>query len=475
MSNNDISMRGAAIIQFASKYASIAVQLIITAILSRLVSAEEFGLMSIINVFTAFFQLFSDMGLGTAIIQFRNLDDRDVGGLFFFSCLMAVVLTGVFCVASIPISVFYGDSSLIMLCIAASPSLLFSTLNMVPNGLMLRNRCFSLIGMRLIVATTLSGVVATCIAFGGGGAYSLVAQTTIMTGFVFVWNFISQPIKKINFHFMEPLKKVFSYSAYQFGFTAVNYFSRNLDKLIIGRVLGTAATGYYDKAYKLTTYPLSSFASIIGSIIQPFMAEHQHEPDAIYQCWMRVSKVLSVIGVAISVIFFCASSEIINLFYGPGWSESTPIFTILSITVYFQIMGNPSGGFFQSSGRTDLMFRSSLITTSLTILGLVLGLAGGSLISVAFGIAAAFCLHMIPLVYYLIIRAFGKSIACLKAFLPEVIVGVLSAFICKIIAPIFPTGDLLSLLCKLVLLVGLLLVGYQMTGQIDEMKEVLRR
>lgn len=89
---------------------------------------------------------------------------------------------------------------------------------------------------------------------------------------------------------------------------------------------GTAALGFYDKAYKLTTYPMTAFSSVIGSVIQPFMAEHQDDVDRIYECWMRIEKLLSLVGVAVAVVFSCASAEIIAVFYGPGWEQAAPVF-----------------------------------------------------------------------------------------------------------------------------------------------------
>ena len=469
----DMGMKRAALFQFASKYSSIAVQLVITAILSRLVSPEEFGLISIVTVFTAFFQLFSDMGLGTAVVQFQDLTEEDMGGLFCFSMLVSLVLSFLFAFASVPIASFYGDSRLVPLCLASIPSLAFSTLNMVPNGLMLRNRRFDLIGVRLVVTTFFSGAVAIAMAMFGFGAYSLVVQTDIMTGLVFLWNYASQPLRGINRHFVYPLKRVFSYSAYQFGFSAVNYFSRNLDKLLIGRFLGTAAAGYYDKAYKLTTYPLSSFAGIIGSIIQPFMAEHQDEPDAIFHCWMRVSKVLSLIGIPIAALFFSASFEIVNLFYGPGWDEAIPVFSALSISVYFQIICNPSGGFFQSLGRTDLMFHCSIVNTVLTLAGLFLGLMGGSLLSVAWGIAVAFCIQFIPLVYFLIIRGFKESPSCLSPFLLDFAIGILSCCFCSAFSSFFPFSGLSMFLLKSVAIGSFITACYAVTGRLSMLKTVV--
>lgn len=470
-----MSMRAAALFQFGSKYISMGAQLIITAVLARLIAPDDFGLVAIVTVFTGLFSLLSDMGIGVAIVQYRDLTEQDYGKLFGFSIVLAIGLTATFCAVSPLIAAIYGDDRLVSLCCAASPLLLFSTLNMVPSGLMLKERRFAAIGMRLVCATAVSGVMAIGIAFSGAGCYALVIQSALSAFIVLVWNVITRRISHISLHFMEPLRRIFSYSSYQFGFSLINYFSRNLDNLLIGRFMGPAQLGYYDKAYKLTGYPLSAFSSVIGSVIQPYRAEHQDDSDVIFSCFMRVEKLLSLVGVGVAVVFFCASSEIIQVFYGPGWEAAIPAFSILGVSVYFQMMGNPSGAFFQSLGRTDYMFRVGLINTAITLVGLISGLFGGTITTVAFGIASAYCLHSFSIAWFLIHHGFGKSVGCLKVFLPEVGVGSIVA-IC--VSAVFETIKLPLLGCffaKTCTAFALLLLGYGLTGQLGYLKAMLKR
>lgn len=463
--SSSIGMRAAAALQFGSKYISMGANLVITGILARLIAPDDFGLVAIVTVFTGLFALLSDMGVSTAIIQYQDLSEEDYGGLFGFSVILAIGLTLAFCFFSPLISSVYSDVRLEGLCIAASPMLFFSTLNMVPNGLMLKHRHFDKVALRLVVATVVSGVIAVVAAFEGIGAYAIIVQNVISTALVFIWNIVSRPIRHINLNFMKPLRKIFSYSAFQFGFSFINYFSRNLDNMLIGRYMGSAQLGFYDKAYKLTTYPLSAISSVVGSIIQPYMAGHQDEPDVIFNCWLKIEKLLSLIGASIAAIFFCCSAEIIEIVYGPGWEPAIPVFAALAISVYFQMMGNTSGSFFQSTGHTDYLFREGLINTLITVLGLLFGLTSGSILGVAYCIGAAYCIHEFTITYYLVYRSFGKSPSCLKIFLPEVVVSVLASFICSLFSCYFKLPLIQALIFKLILLSGVICLGYLVTGQ----------
>ena len=468
-------MKTAAAMQFASKYASIGIQLVITAILARLVSPEAYGLMAIITVFTTFFSMFSDMGIGIAIVQFRDLKERDFGALFAFSIILGILLSVVFCAMSVPISTVYGEEALVGLCVAVAPSLLLSCMNMVPNGLMLRERRFAAIGIRLVTANVVSGSLAITAAFLGLGAYALVIQTVLSALVMLVWNVVARPIKQVNVHFMGPLREIFSYSAWQFGFTAINFFSRNLDNLVIGKMLGSIPLAYYSNAYRITTYPMTALSSVIASVIQPFMAEHQDDLEKMRECFWRVEKLLSLVGAPIAAFMFCFSEEIVLVFYGDQWLGSVPLLQVLSLSVYFQIVGNPTGAFYQSCGRTDYMFRAGIVNTLITVAGLFCGLALGGLWGAALGVSLGYCLHFVSACHFLLRKVLCIRLRELSRFLPEMGTAIISCIACFVLTQVLPAGMpmIAQAVVKALLVVGILLAGYALSGQLPLLKTLL--
>ena len=245
--------------------------------------------------------------------------------------------------------------------------------------------------------------------------------------------------------------------------------------MLIGGFLGSAQLGYYDKAYKLTTYPMNASSGVIGSIIQPFMAEHQDDKQKIFDCWMRIEKFLSLVGAVVAATFFCCSYEIVEVFYGPGWESAAPVFGVLSISVYFQMMGNTSGAFYQSLGHTDYLFVNGIINSCITFVGLFVGLVIGSTLAVAYGVAVAYCLHSIVIIYFLIYRSFKKTVACLGVFIPEVVAGIIAIVVCTSIFQFVDLPLIASLGVKLCIVLGIMGTAYWRTGQIVHIKSILKR
>ncbi|MTM62416.1 oligosaccharide flippase family protein, partial [Turicibacter sanguinis] len=82
-----ISIKKATFINFVSKYSTIFIQLILNSILARLLTPDDYGIVAVVTVFTGFFTLIADMGIGPAIIQNKSLNDRDIISIFNFTVL----------------------------------------------------------------------------------------------------------------------------------------------------------------------------------------------------------------------------------------------------------------------------------------------------------------------------------------------------------------------------------------------------
>ena len=466
-------MRTAVVVQFVSNYAGYAIRLVMAAVLSRLLAPSDYGVVAIVSVFTEFFLMLSDSGIGVAIVQYRDLTEEDYGSLFGFTVVLGVALSVLLCLAAQPIAAFYADARLAGVCRMSALTLFLSTVNMVPNGLLLKARRFTSVGVRHVVASLASGIVAVALALSGWGYYSLVLQSAATQAMVLTWNLIASPIRHPSFKFVSALRKVFRYSAFQFGFNAINYFSRNLDNLLIGKFMGAAPLAYYDKAYKLSIYPVSAFSNIIGSVVQPFMAEHQDDRAVIFENWMRVQKVISLAGALITAVCLCFCEEIIVVLFGGQWGPSVPLFRMLALSIYARMANNVSGAYFQSLGRTDLMFQTGVVTTCLSVACIVCGIELGSALWVARLVALSSWLQLVIVVVQLVMRAFGVRATRLASFLPEIATAVVACTLCGAVSQLSLAAPA-RLLCEAALLGGCFALGYGLTGQWSFLKQALR-
>ena len=190
-----ISIKKATGIYGVAKYSTILIQLVISAVLSRILTPSDYGIVAVVTVFTTLFTTLANLGLGTAVTQFKDLSRKDVQDIFTFSEYFSVALAVIFAIAAYPIAAFYNDMVYVPIVLMLTISILFNALNMIPNALLLREKEFLKVGIRMIVATAASGLVAIILAFCGAKYYALVIQSILNAIINFLWNYNGSGLK----------------------------------------------------------------------------------------------------------------------------------------------------------------------------------------------------------------------------------------------------------------------------------------
>ena len=428
--NEKLSMKTSAMINIGSKYIVVMIQLVYQAILARLLTPNDYGIVAVITVFVNFFAVIADLGVGNAIIQNQTLDEDDINSIFSWSVRISIGLAVIFCFLSIPISVIYSDNVYLILGPMLSLAVLFSALNMVPNALLLKKKKFLVIGIRQVVVCVACSIVAIVLALTGFGYYALVIYSILTALFNFLWNMRGSGLKLRVRYSRDSIGKVRSFSMYLLAYNVVNYFSRNIDNLVIGRVFGNEELGYYNKAYQLMLYPMNYLANVVTPVLLPFLAEFQDKVDYVYKQYIKTVKLLSLLGVYIAVFCFFSSYELISILYGSQWVGTVAYFQILSITIWSQMICATASSMFQVLDKTKLQFIRAVVLVGTIVVGVGIGAYVGSVTVIAFMIMLSYTSYFITMLYYLVKKSFHKSIwGFLKNLIPDAAIAVILSFV----------------------------------------------
>lgn len=409
MSKN-ITIKKAAFINGVGKYSTVVLQILVNAILSRILTPEDYGIVVMITVFSTFFISLSDMGFGVAIVQKKELSSNDIDKIFTFTVYVAVFLALSFCGCSFIIADFYNNRVFIELGCLLSIALFFFTVNMIPNGLMNREKKFKSIAVRTIVVYGLSAVVSVSMAFYGCKYYSLIAQNIMSAVGIFFWNYYSSSLRLSNNNVLDSVKKVLDYSGFQFAFNLVNYFSRNLDSLLIGKFLGDGLLGYYYKAYNLMLYPINNITGVINPILHPILSDYQKQKIIIYEKYVDLVKILFLIGSFVAPACYFLSDELVTVFYGDNWEITKKCFMWLSFAVLPQLVGSTAGSVYQALGTTRLLFYNAVLNTAITISAILIGIFyAQDIVVLSMLVSISYVMHFFSVYLFLIRYAFGLS------------------------------------------------------------------
>lgn len=450
------SVKIASLITAVSRYSVVVFNLVFTMALARLITPDEFGIIAIATVFTSFFSILSDMGLSSGVIQNKELSERDINNIYSFNCYISLGLAAVFFLFSFFLVWFYENPIYLPLGTLLATALLFSSMTAIPQALFMKKKRFALTGVTRVIASLCGGVVAIVLGFYNFGCFAIGFQSLITAVIPFIWLYL-QARHEYGLRFnlipgFASIRKILNYSAYIYGFNTINYFARNLDNLLIGKVFGAQALGYYDKAYKLTVFPVNNLTLVISSALHPILSEYQKNGQLVYERYIPIVKFLSLSGVFLSVIFVFAGNELIPLMFGGDWTESIIPFEVLSLSLWFQMTASSCGSIYLSLGKTRVSFQSCCIFVPVQVLCIVAGIYSGSLIWCSAFVSASFVAKFFVEYWFLIKKCFGqKYLKFLSLFLPDLFIALVMsiAMIIVVQTNILPNNIVFGLMVKL--------------------------
>lgn len=468
-------MRNGVLYSAIGKYSNVVIQFAVQMILSRILSPEEFGVIAVVNVFIIFFQMLADFGIGPAIIQNKDLTERDNENIYSFSVYLSLIISILFSFLAKPISIFYNDVNYINIILTMSITLFFSSLVMVPQNLLQKNKEFKMVNMYLVFANAMSGIFSIVFALAGFSYYSIIIGNTVRA--IFLWIAYYSKIRtryQYKFEF-DSIKKIYLFSKNQFGFNFVNYFSRNADSLLVGKYMSESALGFYNKAYQLVLFPNTYLAAIITPVIQPILSEYQTDKKIIKETYLKITNIMAMIGIPLTVFLYFSSQQIILFLFGSQWGQSVPIFRILALSVWIQMIQASSGSFFQSGNRTDLLFKSGIYSTILNLIAIFLGVLSGNLNILAGNLVVSFTINFIQSNYLLLkIMCRGKVTEIFIPLVRPFFMGILQILL-NLMIPINFENVFVNLLVRGLLFVGMFLISLIITGQYKLLKNIMLR
>lgn len=458
------------------KYGAVIITLLTTSILSHLLSPEEYGIVAVTTVFTALFNVFADFGFGTAIIQNKTLTDEDINSIFSFTVYLSIGLGLIFMLLGYPIAAFYDNFVYREICAWLGISVFFNALNIVPHGMVMKSKRFGLAGKRLLCASVFTGAAAIAMAYAGFSYYALVFQSVLQAVFMFVWNMWNVRLRFIPRLRMDSVRKISRYSLYQFACSMVNYGSKNFDSLLIGKIMGSENLAYYDKGYRLMMYPVDNLRFVINPVMHPILSEHQQDRDYIYETYIKVVRVLSLLGVLFTAICFWGSEEIILLFFGGQWKRSIPLFQILALSVWPQLVSSSTSAIYQSTGNTRLMFQSSIIHLMVSAALIVAGILVGKLEAVSVFVTMAMYFRFFIDYFFLIKKNFKREyLSFLAEFISDAILLLMLLTTAWGLSKISFGKAFVALLLKGMITMAVFAVGVVLTGRTHFLGALLKR
>lgn len=355
-----------------------------TAVLARVLTPEDFGLLGMAAVFFGLTAITTELGPSAAIIGRKRLSDDEVSSLFWL-CTIAGVVLAVICVLAAPlIARIYREPRVAPVFAALSLTVLLSAEALVHNALLRRRMDFRTPALANLASVAINAAVAVGCALSGLQYWSLVAGT--LAGVVTSVLLVQAGARfrpRLHLRWAE-VRPYLSFSGQVTGAEFANYGSTNVDNLLVGRLLGSSALGIYALAYNLVTYPVRMFASLVAQAALPAFCRLADDAARLRSAYVAALRKSSAVVLPALLAAVVAAPDLVVGLYGPKWEAAVLPFQLLCLAGAARSVGVFGRAAFKAVGRPGLQVRWDIAL----LIGVAVGAAVGSRWGVA-GVAAA--------------------------------------------------------------------------------------
>lgn len=394
-------------------------------LLSRLLQASDFGLVAMIGPVIAFLSMFKEMGLLQAVVQKDEMTYGQLNTLFWINMAVSVGLTLLLILGAPAVAAFFREPDLTPLLQVMALNMALTALGAQHFALLNRWMMFGRIAINAGLVAICTLLVSLVWALVAPSPWALVAGTVAgsIAGTLSVWAWV--PWRPGRPAVAAGTGEFVGFGAGVTGFKLSNFLSRNLDNILIGRVWGGTALGYYDRAYKLLLFPLNRVAQPLSRVMVPVLSRLKSEPERYSRAFFRVFGLMQLAILPGVAALTAMADTAVPFLLGEKWADAAPIFAALGVAGLSQPLANPTGWLFISQGRTTEMAWWGLASAALTCLAIGASVSFGVVV-LAGAYAGVSLLKLVPLWALICRKGPIRADSIRRRILPVFAAGVLT-------------------------------------------------
>ncbi len=397
-------------------------------ILSRLLVPAEYGFIALITVFTGFINQFSDAGLSYIIIRsdYKKLFHSSI---HYLAVVIGVILTLLVIALAYPISVFYKNPDLILPTIVMSSSFILRSLITVPYGILSKELKFNFLGIIDLTCSAIEISLMILFAYLKFSYWSLIFPGIIgnICRIALYYYKTGLKFKLLKTKYLVVgFRKARSIIGNLTGFNMLNYWARNSDNLIIGKVFGPSSLGIYDRAYKLLGLALGVMTNLFGKVLLPSLKDHGDQGGNVNKEYLNILGLISLLNFPASIVLIFFAKPLVVFLWSETWIQVADLLPYIGILILTQTLNSTTGNIFILYKKESILMKIGIPTNLMIIAAIALG-AFFSMVHVLRFYALVFIAIDIPFVmYYGFKKSFGfETRVILKFWIPKVLLSLL--------------------------------------------------
>lgn len=343
--------------RFAERSGAQIVAFIVSLVLARFLSPEAYGTVALVTVFTTIMQVFVDSGLGNALIQKKDADQKDFSTVFYCNIVFCLVMYGIIFLIAPLIAMFYEDPQLVSLIRVLGITVIISGIKNVQQAYVSRNLMFKKFFFATLTGTLIAAVVGIYMAINGYGVWALVAQqlTNLTIDTIILWLTVKwYPTLEFS---LSRLRGLFSFGSKLLASALLDTVYKNLNQLIIGKLYSSSDLAFYNKGRQFPEAFIGNINASIDSVTLPVMSRAQDEKEHIKNMLRRSIKMSTYVIAPLMIGMAVVAPSFIELILTETWLPCVPFLRVFCITFMFYPIHTANLNAIKALGRSDVFLK----------------------------------------------------------------------------------------------------------------------
>jgi O-antigen/teichoic acid export membrane protein len=348
-----------------------------TAVLARLLTPDEFGVVGFATVAIAYLAVLRDLGLGGALIQRRTDVEDAADTVFSINLGLGAVLTAATALLAPWVAGYFDEPRITTLLRVLGLTFLIQSLGTTHLVRLQRDLAFRRKLLPDVGQAAVRMVVSIAAAAAGWGIWALVAgqiagvtASTMLAWVALPW----RPRLRLSRRLVAPLAR---FGAPLLGVDVIHTVVGNLDYLIVGKVLGASALGLYTLAYRLPELLLLGVVTVLSRVFFPALASIQDDPARLRTGFLASIRYVQMVVVPVGLGLLVAADPIVRVILGSEWLEVVPVVRVLAVFALLSSSMVADGDVYKAMGKPQVLARIAVFKLALLVPALLVGVHHG--------------------------------------------------------------------------------------------------
>jgi O-antigen/teichoic acid export membrane protein len=337
------------------------VQLVVQIILARLLFPADYGIIALIAVFITISQTFVQSGLGTALIQKKDVTDEDYSSVFYLSLGISLIFYCILFLTAPLVAAFYRQPLITPVLRVLGLTLFFSAVNSIQNAVISRGFQFRKLCICTFGAVVTSGIVGIAMAYKGFGVWALVCQQliAIITLCLIMW-FTVQWRPQLLFS-LTRVKILFSFGWKLLASGLIGTTYNNISSLVIGKRYSASELGYYTTGKTIPANLGSNIDVSIQTVMFPAYAKHQDNLPRVKQIVRRAMVTSSFLVFPAMAGLAAIAEPLVRILLTDKWLLCVPFLQIFCVYYALWPVHTANLQAISALGHSNIFFRLEMI------------------------------------------------------------------------------------------------------------------